>query len=428
MMPESEEPRAEAPPLPGAWLTLGLLWFVVCFNYVARIMITTMHGSIQQTMPITAAQFGLLTSVFLWVYGSLQPFAGFLADRFDRSRVIIVSMLAWSAITALTAFARTLPQLLAMRTLMGVSETLYMPAAMALITDYHRGSTRSLATGIHMTGIYVGCGLAGIGGWLAEIRSWHYAFGVVGLAGLAYGGVLVFLLRAAPREPVPVAAPDADAPSPSAPGLLQALAELFSQRAFVQMIVFYGLFGSIEWLVLAWIPTFIQEHFNLRQGAAGFSAGGYLNIAALVGALIGGAWADRWSRTNARGRILVPVVGLFVAGPGLWMTGHMDRFGFTMLGLAIYGLAIAFGETNVMPILCQITDSRHRATAYGVANLANTIGGGIAILLAGALIDRHVALGAILVCSSGGLIVCALLLFSLPRAGRTGGRLAAESP
>src|ERR1022692_570197 len=119
---------ASTPPLSRAWLVVGLLWFVVGFNYLDRIM---------------------LTSAFLWVYAFLSPFAGFMADRFSRSRVIIISMMVWSAVTLLTSYAKTFPQLLAMRGLMGVSEACYLPAALALIMDYHRGATRSLAVGLH---------------------------------------------------------------------------------------------------------------------------------------------------------------------------------------------------------------------------------------------------------------------------------------
>ena len=153
-----------APSLLRAWLVVGLLWFVALLNYLDRVMITTMRGSLTEAIPMTDAQFGLLTSVFLWVYAVLSPFAGFLADRFSRSRVILWSLLAWSALTWLTGYAKTFEQLLVVRALMGVSEATYIPAALALITDYHRGPTRSLATGVHMTGISVGSGLGGLGG------------------------------------------------------------------------------------------------------------------------------------------------------------------------------------------------------------------------------------------------------------------------
>ena len=124
-----------------AWLVVALLWVVGMLNYLDRVIITTMHGSLIEAIPMTEAQFGLLTSVFLWVYGILSPFAGFLADRFNRSRVIVISLFAWSVLTWLTAHATTFHGLLITRALMGISEACYIPAALALI-EIGRASCR----------------------------------------------------------------------------------------------------------------------------------------------------------------------------------------------------------------------------------------------------------------------------------------------
>src|SRR5687768_3378444 len=183
------------------WLPVALLWFVACLNYLDRLMITTMRDPIKASIPMTDAQFGLLTSVFLWVYAFLSPLAGFLADRFGRSLVIVVSLVVWSAVTWLTAHVQTFEQLLLTRALMGLSEACYIPAALALITDYHRGPTRSLATGLHMSGIYAGAALGGIGGFIAERYSWRAGFNIFGFAGIAYAVVLSFFLRDAKSTP-----------------------------------------------------------------------------------------------------------------------------------------------------------------------------------------------------------------------------------
>jgi MFS family permease len=183
-----------------AWLIVAVLWVVAVLNYLDRIMITTMRDSLTEVIPMTDAQFGLLTSVFLWVYGLLSPLAGFLADRFNRCRLIIISLFVWSLLTWLTGYAKTFEQLIVVRALMGVSEAAYLPAALALIADYHRGSTRSLATGIHMTGLSVGTGLGGVGGWLAEKQGWTFAFEVFGIFGIVYALVLIWVLREAPRR------------------------------------------------------------------------------------------------------------------------------------------------------------------------------------------------------------------------------------
>ena len=85
--------------LPGAWLFVLLLSIVGCLNYLDRIMITTMRSSIVESIPMTDTQFGLLTSAFLWIYGILSPFGGYLADKFTRSHVIIGSLIVWPVVT-----------------------------------------------------------------------------------------------------------------------------------------------------------------------------------------------------------------------------------------------------------------------------------------------------------------------------------------
>lgn len=146
-----------------AWLVVGLLSLVGCLNYLDRMMITTMRFSIVESIPMTDAQFGLLTSLFLWIYGILSPVGGFLADRYKRTWVIIGSLFVWSLVTWLTSLVTTYEGLLVTRALMGISEACYIPAGLAMIMDYHKGVTRSLANGIHMAGIMIGQSLGFIG-------------------------------------------------------------------------------------------------------------------------------------------------------------------------------------------------------------------------------------------------------------------------
>jgi MFS family permease len=400
-------------PLPRAWLIVALLWFVACLNYLDRVMITTMRTSLVEAIPMTDAQFGLLTSVFLWVYGLLSPFAGFLADRFSRSAIVLGSLFVWSAITWLTGHARTFDQLLFARALMGISEACYIPAALALITDYHRGHTRSLATGVHMSGIMVGAALGGLGGWLAERHTWSYAFSLFGLIGVIYSLVLVALLRDAPREGDAQAARSAQKV-----GFVDALVSLFSRGSFILVLTYWALLGLVGWALVGWMPTYLSEHFQLRQGVAGLSATGYMQTAAMFGVLIGGAWADRWSRTNERGRILVPVIGLCVAAPGVFIAATTPLLPLAIMGLILYGLTRAFTDSNMMPILCLVSDPRYRATGYGVLNLFSCLVGGAGIYVGGALRDAHLNLSLLFQFAAASLLLCAGLLFLVRPAAR----------
>jgi len=367
---------------------------------------------------MTEAQFGLLTTVFLLVYAVLSPFAGYLADRFNRSRVIIGSLFLWSLITWLTGHAKTYEQLLLTRAFMGLSEACYIPAALALIADYHRGPTRSFATGVHLSGVVVGSALGGLGGWLAERHGWAFAFNFFGLVGIGYSFVILALLRGPPAETPMDGTTRAILPHIH---FREAIASLFSQRAFILALGFWGLLGVGGWAVTGWMPTYLNEQFHLPQGTAGLYATGFINFASLLGMLIGGAWADRWSPTNERARILVPMIGLTVAAPAILLASSTPLLALALAALVCYGLARTFVDANMMPILCLIADPRYRATGYGVLNFLACIVGGTTIYAGGMLRDAHVNISRVFQFGALTIAVCAVLLwFIKPRRAATG--------
>jgi MFS family permease len=397
-----------SPSVMQAWLCVALLWFVAFLNYLDRIMLTTMRTSVTDAIPMTEAQFGLLTSVFLWVYAILSPFAGFLADRFSRRSVIIGSLFAWSAITWLTGHAKTFDQLLFARGLMGISEAFYIPAGMALIMDYHRGSTRSLANGLHVSGVFVGSGLGGLGGWLAQRHSWGYPFNLFGIVGVVYSIVLIFLLRSAPRD-LDLALPTDSKKTETS--FVAAVKSLFSRGSFFIALVYWGLLGLVGWGVNGWMPTYFKEQFHLTQGTAGFSATGYLQAAALVGVIFGGALTDRWSRAGEQRRITITLLGLFVAAPGILLAANTNLLGVAIAGLMCYGLMRSLADVNMMPILCLVADARYRATGYGILNMFACVVGGITIYVGGALRDARIDVSRIFQISAASLLAAAVCLF-----------------
>jgi predicted MFS family arabinose efflux permease len=405
---------ADLRPRSGAWVVVALLWTVACLNSLDRIMITTMRDSIVQNIPMSEAQFGLLTSAFAWVYGLVSPFAGFLADRLRRSVVIVGSLFVWSLVTWLTAHASTFNELLFARSLMGISEACYIPAALALIADYHRGSTRSLATGIHMTGMFTGGALGGLGGIIAERQQWNSPFLYFGIFGMCYAIILIMFLR----EPTATSGPlENQAGNLSSPRFLEAIRTLFRSRSFNIALAYWGLLGIAGWAFAGWMPTFLKEHFDMSQSASGILSTGYLQVACCAGVVAGGFLADRWSRQSSRGPIVVTILGLLLAIPGVLLTAASDKLSFALAGLVIYGFTRSFSDANMMPILCLISDKRYRATGYGILNCASCLAGGLAVYAGGLLRDSNVNVSLLFQFAAVGLAVCAtLLIFLRPQA------------
>src|SRR5687767_13158744 len=266
-----------------AWLAVALLWPVALLNYLDRQLLAAMKFSVMGDIPDvgTEANWGYMLAQFKWVYAVLSPFGGYLADRFGRRLVIAGSLFAWSAVTWWTGQVESYSGLLWARTFMGISEAFYIPAALALIADYHTGRTRSRAVGVHQTAIYFGLILGGFGGHAADAPElgWRTTFAVIGLVGIVYAFPLVLLLKDPPRsatEPV------------AKPGPFVAIAELVVNPAFLLLVLVFTLPAIAGWVVRDWMPAILKDRFAIGQGTAGVSATLYMNVAAFGGAMLGG--------------------------------------------------------------------------------------------------------------------------------------------
>jgi MFS family permease len=375
-----------------AWLVVLLLVPVALLNYLDRQMLATMKASMVGDIPTIAnkADWGLILGGFKWTYALLSPFGGYVADRFNRRWVIVGSLFMWSVVTWLTGHVNTFNELFAARALMGVSEAFYMPAALAFIADHHLSGTRSRAVGAHQVGIYLGQILGGFAGYLADAPDfgWRWAFSACGMIGVLYA----FPLFASLKDPPSRQADGADrAPRPPS----AVLRGLLSNRNFVLLVLYFTLPAIAAWVVRDWMPEILREKFHLGQGKAGVSAILFVQIAAIVGAVIGGTLADRWSRHTPRGRIYTSALGTVLFLPALFGVGNAGTLTFAIAGLVVFGLGWGFFDSNNMPILAQIVRPEFRATGYGIMNLVSISCGGMGDWGFGVLRDQHVPLNLI---------------------------------
>ena len=356
-----------------AWLVVALLFPVALLNYLDRQMLATMKASMVGDIPTITnkADWGWVLACFKWTYAGLSPFGGYVADRFSRKHVIGASLFVWSAVTWWTGHVTTLDQLVWARALMGVSEAFYIPAALALITDYHVGATRSRAVGFHQAGIYCGQILGGFAGFAADSPDygWRWAFTTCGLVGVVYALPLLAVLKNPARTEVVD-----EKPSGTRSGNI--FTELLGNRNFLLLVLYFTLPAIAGWVVRDWMPDILREKFHLGQGKAGVKAILFVQVASLVGALCGGALADRWMRTNTRGRIFTSALGMMLFLPALFCVGNAATLGMAIAGLVVFGLGWGFFDCNNMPILCQIVRPELRATGYGIMNLVSIGAGG----------------------------------------------------
>ncbi|WP_265594160.1 MFS transporter [Haloferula sp. BvORR071] len=398
-----------------AWLVVALLVPVALLNYLDRQMLATMKTSVMADIPGIGveANWGKILAWFKWTYAVLSPIGGYLADRFSRRHVIAGSLFAWSAITWLTGHVTTYEQLLATRAIMGISEAFYIPAALALIADFHRGPTRSKAVGMHQMGIYCGVILGGFSGYAADSANhgWRWAFDVCGLVGLAYAVPLFLLLRNAPR--------DESESHEARPAPMAAMRELLANRSFLLLVAYFTLPALAGWVVRDWMPAILKAEFNLGQGKAGVSASLFWQTAAIVGAVLGGYLADRWMRQTPRGRIYVSAIGMSLIVPAMFGVGYAPQTGHLEVAvgfLILFGLGWGFFDCNNMPILCQVARPELRATGYGLMNLVSISCGGFADYGFGALRDRAVPLfGIFSIFASAAILSVLLVLMIRPR-------------
>ena len=356
-----------------AWVLVGLLWGVGLLNYLDRQMLATMRPSMSHDIPwlLSATHFGWLMGIFLWVYGLASPLAGLLADRLSRKRLLVASLWVWSAVTFCMSLTRSPELLMGLRGLMGLSEALYLPTALAMIADAHPRNTRSLAIGIHMTGLYLGSALGGFGAWMAAISSWQAAFRWIGGVGLLYSLILIVLLKPPPST----LEGQGDGPRASVQPMWQSLKDLLRRPAFWMILMYFAVPSLPGWAAKNWLPTLFSEHLHMPMREAGPWSTVSIAASSLVGVLVGGVLSDRWIRYALKGRIYTGALGLLLMVPSLILLGFGQSLEALLAAGICFGLGYGMFDANTMPILCQFVPGRQRASAYGILNMAGVFSG-----------------------------------------------------
>src|SRR4029079_3328883 len=247
-----------------ASLLVAFMWVAYFLNYSDRQAIFSMFPSLKTDLGMTDKQLGLTGTIFLWVYAICCPIAGQLADRFSKRILIILSLITWSIVTIATGFAASAMIILSLRAMMGISEALFMPSAIALTANAHPSSLRSKAIAILTTAQIVGT-VAGswFGGWMADQGQWRNAFLVLGFIGLLYTvPYFLFLRKVNENRSSEV---NTTVKRPGFPVLIKV-------KTFLLLCIVFPIFVFGLWLLYGWFPTFLHDKFSLDQAHAALNA------------------------------------------------------------------------------------------------------------------------------------------------------------
>lgn len=389
------------------WLVVALLWVVALLNYMDRQMLSTMQESMKvDIVELNKAEaFGALMAVFLWIYGLVSPFAGMIADRVSRKWLVVGSLFVWSGVTYLMGYAENFTQLYWLRAFMGISEALYIPSALSLIADWHEGKSRSLAIGIHMTGLYTGQAIGGFGATIAAMFTWHSAFHWFGIIGVVYSIVLLLFLY---ENPSHAQSTSSTTHNKASINPFKGLSIVLSNWAFWIILFYFAVPSLPGWATKNWLPTLFATNLGIDMSSAGPLSTITIAVSSFVGVIVGGIMSDRWVQRNIRGRIYTSAIGLGMTIPALILLG----FGHHIVAIVGAGLCFGVGygifDANNMPILCQFISTKHRGTAYGIMNMVGVFAGALVTQVLGKWSDGgNLGLGFAIL---GGIVVIALIL------------------
>lgn len=383
---------AVAPHHVSAW-PMWALGFVLLVDQMDQYIVRGMITPLKAQFHVGDFAIGLLTSAFILVNGIITLPAGYLADRWHRTRTIGHTVLAWSGITALGAAAPNFASLVGLRAALGFGQAVTEPSAASLLADYYPTEKRGRAFSIQQSMLFIGIGAGiGIGGFVSEQWGWRWGFLVAGFPGIAIA-VVAYRLReprrgAADRMHLGVTEADEMEADVSLPlfehGLRRFLADMWDGlKADLRTIMSittmrYALIGIavLQFTVVGistWLPQFYERQMHVHQGKAEGLVGSLIVLGGIPGILLGGRFADTFNDRIRGARMAIPAYCIMIGTTFFAISFiHMPVVAvyiFQLIGLFIIVMsipALRAGLTDTLP-------ANLRGAGFGAFNVVSVV-------------------------------------------------------
>ncbi len=361
-----------------------LLFLLYMFDYIDRMVVTSMFTSIEKDWGISHTQSGLLISAVYWAIVILTFPISILVDRWSRTKTIGIMAIMWSLATALCALTGNFVQLFMARMLIGIGEAGYAPGGSAMISGLYPIGRRARMMGIWNASIPLGSAIGVLlGGIIAVKLGWKHAFGIVAIPGMIIAILFLFV-----KDYKTVDLSFYDKNSNKIKMEKKDMIKEFISKPSV-LFTYFGMAAVVfvTTSILTWLPTYFEKMRNIPQETAGKMASSVM-VLALVGAPLGGYLTDRWRKSRNNARLLFPALSTLLTSIVLFIALVFLRGSVQYIAFLIFGILIMSFISGAASVTQDVIHPGLRATSYAIAVVVqNLFGASTAPVVMGKIYD-----------------------------------------
>lgn len=361
-----------------------LLFLLYMFDYIDRMIITSMFTSIERDWGISHMQSGMLVSAVYWAIVLLTFPVSILVDRWSRSKTIGIMAILWSVATALCALTGNFVQLFMARMLIGIGEAGYAPGGSAMISGLYPVEKRARMMGLWNASIPLGTAIGVLlGGIIAAKLGWKHAFGIVAVPGLIVAILFLFV-----KDYKTVDLSFVNSMNKKVKMKTRDIYKEFITRPSL-IYTYLGITAAVfvTTSLITWLPTYFQEERGLTQEKAGTLASAVM-VLAIVGAPLGGFLTDRWRKKQSRARLLFPTVSTLCTALLLFAALSFLTGTIQLVVFLIMGVFITLFLSGAASVTQDVIHPGLRAMSYAVAVvIQNLLGASLAPIVIGKIYD-----------------------------------------
>ena len=361
-----------------------LLFLLYMFDYIDRMVVTSMFTSIERDWGISHTQSGLLVSAVYWAIVILTFPISILVDRWSRTKTIGVMAIMWSLATALCALTGNFVQLFMARMLIGVGEAGYAPGGSAMISGLYPVDRRARMMGLWNASIPLGSAIGVLlGGVIAAKLGWKHAFGIVAIPGMIVAILFLFV-----KDYKTVDLSFYDKYSNKIKMEKKDMVKEFITKPSV-LLTYLGMAAVVfvTTSMLTWLPTYFEKMRNIPQETAGKMASSVM-VLALVGAPLGGYLTDIWRKSKSNARLLFPATTSFLSAVVLFLALVVFKGTIQYVLFLVFGVLVLAFISGAASVTQDVIHPGLRATSYAIAVvIQNLLGASTAPIVMGKIYD-----------------------------------------